>query len=429
MMDITTIEDLILEHWNNPSKIQIELRNNLKPEDWENWTKDEIFGDERVTQMVKDAVSGKPMDMAYIQAQNFSETGTTPQSETPEVILAQNLKNSPMNFKKILVDPMFVTDWVSNKHQMVGEFEFPEIPQDEIAHTLDMTHVCDPTTVSMLTHLRNEIPSIPEFETDEELAEFLKKNPQTYATIVDDFKQLKGPSLDEYLTDFGTTLQPEITEGLTSDNSCYYSLAKSQLEQRTQKSTDFSVDLTRFKTLRGLLYGIRQGSNPVTALEQIADLSETAGQSVTPITPEQVSETILFTGEAEGNEKYLIPKHLHCWNRMKKDGISEFVEPSETDERTPEQMIVVIKATPDDKKLDVLKSYRSNCVKPGDFFRVYEEFAEVSNNIAKVLSNNNKPEVKLNVPQYPKTKISEIPTGDTVSRKPNQGSSAPKSQS
>ena len=425
-MDTATIEDLILEHWNNPSKIQIELRDNLKPEDWENWTKDEIFGDERVTQMVKDAVNGKPMDIAYIQAQNFSETGTTPQSESPEVILAQNLKNSPMNFKKILVDPMFVTDWASNKHQMVGEFEFPEIPQDEIVHTLDMTHVCDPTTVSMLTHLKEEIPSLPEFNTEDELTEFLISNPQAYSSIANDFKQLKGPSLDEYMTALGTTLQPEITEGLTSDNSCYYSVAKSQLEQRTRKSTDFSVDLSRFKTLRGLLYGVRQGSDPVTALEQISDLSETTGQSVTPITPEQVSEAILFTGEAEGNEKFLIPKHLHCWNRMKKDGISEFIEPSETDDRTPEQMILVIKSAPENKKLEVLKSYRSNCVKPGDFFRVYEEFAEIRNNLAKSLNTDE----KLTIPQYTSREASsEIPTGDTVSRKPNQGSSAPKSQS
>ena len=416
---ISTIEDLIATYSKSPAKLQMELKKFL--DSYEGVILDDPpFGDERLAQIVKDVKNGKPLDSAYIQAIDFSEGNYKDQEEAHENVskkIDDALNKSSINFKGLLIDPMFITDWPVHKHEMVGHFVTPQVPADEMVKMGRMDEMCDPVTISLIEKMQEELPSVPAGLNYGELEKYFYEHPSEFMNVMDEIRGVQGPTMEEYLDLAGTTvLEPAIVAGLVNHPEQLPPKMQAQVLDvlgpeyavRQVISEDFA------ETDRGRAWkGIRTARKISTKAKDYTDdqiqearklLRELKGvensdvdryPAGTEITFNQFSESLLQTGEIEGKERFLSPELKEKYDQMKSDGV---LSPVKIDLDHPLSyddglVIIMIERTPENrfKKLDDIKGRLTT---PGDFMRLYDKIHDfavdqtAAINLASSLSGN-----------------------------------------
>lgn len=254
---ISSLEDIISKHTTSPSMVYEEIKkfaSQYDPEELKFLRWYFPFGESKLGQLVLDIVDGKQVSASTISSLDFSEVDeeldTKP--EDAKSVLAKILTDSkkfyePMNcplteehFRALLVEPLFVSDWEQNQHEMVSNYDYPEltVDADNITNTGTMDALCSPVTVSLLEKCK--------MQTDEPIIE---DTPLCKAAKA---ASLYFPTFDEYVEQVkGVTLTPEVMKELTdSANAVLHSDVHVASLPRTE---DFSI-FGKIKSMRGLQY-------------------------------------------------------------------------------------------------------------------------------------------------------------------------------
>lgn len=395
------IEDIIATYSKSPSKLQIELKKFLDS------TQDSIlldeppFGDEKLAQIVQDVKEGKPLDAAYVQAIDFSEGDTSDykdQEEAHESVAKKAddaLGNSEINFRKLLIEPMFISDWPVHKHEMVGHFVVPQIEADEIVESGRISELCDPVTVSLIQKINEEmpIPSVPAGLNYGELEKYFMEHPSEFFETLDTLKEIQGPDLDDYLNFTGTTLEPSIVRGLIEHPEQLPPRMQVQVEGLLGPTSALAeiIDIKRdfAETDKGRAWKATLAARKITknASEYTEDqiqeaqklLKESMGVENTDsdrypmgISYSQFSEALLQTGEIEGNERFIAPEYKEVYEEMKSKGAITPVKIDTEHPLTREDglVIVMIGKTPEER-IGRLNDIKGRLTTPGDFMNLY----------------------------------------------------------
>lgn len=390
---ISAIEDIIATYSKSPSKLQMELKKYL--DSHEGVILDEMpFGDEKLAQIIKDVKEGKPLDSAYIQAIDFSEDEEAHESIAGKVDDA--LGNSEINFRKLLVEPMFISDWPVHKHEIVGHFVVPQVEADEIVGKGKLSELCDPVTISLIQKINEEmpIPSVPAGLNTGELEKYFMDHPSEFFKSIDVIKEVQGPSLEEYLDMVDTTLEPYVVAGLIDHPEQLPPKMSSQMANfaETDKGRAWKAILKARKiTRRGDEYTEDQIEEAQKLLKESMGV-ENADSDRYPmgVSYSQFSEALLQTGEIEGNPSLLTPEYRKVYEDMKSRGAISPVKIDLDHPLTKEDglVIIMVERTPEDR-ISKLNEIKGRLTTPGDFMNLYN-FAvgneEAAKNLASSLS-------------------------------------------
>lgn len=371
------IEDIISTYSKSPSKLQMELKKFLDS-DYRVLVEDEApFGDPKIIRILEDVKNGKPLDSAYIQAIDFSED----EHESIAKDVDEKLGNSEINFRKLLVEPMFISDWPVHKHEMVGHFEIPQIPADEIVEKGRISELCDPVTISMISHLQEDLPSVPAGLNYGELEKYFEDHPSEFITALKEMKELQGPSMDEYLDVAGTILEPAVVAGLVEHPEelpprlsvqvnevlypdALYSITSDRDFGETDKGRAWKAILASRKiSRRGQEYTEEQQSQAEELLKEMKAVENNDSDRYPIVSFSQFSEALLQTGEGEGFTPEQVKIHSQFPNAIKieKDNPLTFEDGL---------VIIMVEKTPE-ARVGKLDEIRGRLTKPGDFMKLY----------------------------------------------------------
>lgn len=446
---ISEIEDLISEYSGNAGMLQKRLQQYFKDRGISNAKEfldmtggEDVFGDPRLTDTVVDLLKNKPIDSGYIQSLDFSENGAEEEDEAFANIqgkIEEELDEKGINFKELLIDPMFISDWPQHKHEMVGRFINPQVPQEEIVERGRIGNLCDPVTVSMIEKLQEHLPTVPAGLDYDQLYAYFEDNPHDYYQAIKDIEELQGPSIEDFLSLAYSTndLQDVLfkTAVETPFNELPPIMATQVLDGLGEIDSlgilveDRDFDEFKAKTLKGRIYANELALKEIRAkaiehqrdvmseetLSLLRDMSEQGKK----VTYRNFSEGLVATGEAEGMEKFLMPQHRDIYNSMKARGMAHPVK-IEKGGKIPytSATVIIIKEKTPEGKFEKLEQMRPH-LEPGDFVRLYE-FAEQSDsdkNIAINLAQNMQSAGQIDAEKVlgeSSARKRDIPTGDVV---------------
>lgn len=255
---ISSLEDIISKHTSSPSMVYEEIKKFVSQYDSAELKKllgyDYPFGELKLAQLVIDVVDGKQVSASAITSLDFSEVDEELKikPEDAKSVLAKILTDNekfyePMNcplteehFRALLVEPLFVSDWEQNQHEMVKDYDYPDltVDADNITNTGTMDALCSPVTVSLLEKCK--------LQTEEPIIE---ESPLCKAANA---ASLYFPTFDEYVEQVrGVTLTPEVMKELTdSANTIIHSDIHVASLPRKE---DFSI-FGKIKSMKGLQY-------------------------------------------------------------------------------------------------------------------------------------------------------------------------------
>lgn len=298
------IEDIIVQNMNNVPQMYNLLRSVVEPyseEDIGDALGDMgLFGDEKLSRIIIDVKKGKPLDSAYIQSLDFSESTKVDESK----VMSEEM------FRSTVVDPILVSDWPKYKHQIVSDFEYPDIlvSGEGIDDTAKMDMLASPVTMSLVDRLKSE--KVIEGEPDEVIS------------------KSKGVKFDDFISAY----TPEQMEEILSSDDCSFCRVKALNERLAELNlpilagSDFSI----FRTPKGFVYLSR----------------------------------LLFNRSMKASESSL-DKLLSA-----NVGLSEGMVSECTDCPEPSGEIVILLSKKPEERLEELECYGRKCTKPGDFEQV-----------------------------------------------------------
>ena len=275
---------------------------------------------------------------------------------------------------------MFISDWPVHKHEMVGHFEVPQIPADEIVEKGKISELCDPVTISMIEKVQEDLPSVPAGLNYGELEKYFMDHPSEFITCLKELKELQGPSLEEYLDVAGTVLEPAVIAGLTEDpdnlpprlkvqvNEVMYPDALYTLVNRDFGETDRGrawkgIRYARKITKKAEEYTDDQISEAEKLLKEIRGVENEDSDRYPVVTFSEFSEALLQTGEGEG----FTPEQREIHKLFPTPVKIDFKNPL-----TYEDGLIIIAIQKDkDSGIRKLDEMRGRLTKPGDFMKLY----------------------------------------------------------
>ena len=405
------IEDLIAER---PADLQKEISELIKDVSTEDIAKMseagmDPFGDEKITQIVLELKKGNPFDKGYIQAIDFSEEDEEFESIQKKVDEATN--KSEVNFRHLLVEPLFMTDYPVHKHEMIGHFVLPyTMDMEEIEKTQNIGELCDSVTVSMISAMQEDLPSVPAGLNTGELSKYFKDHPSEFMNTLSEIEKLKGPSLSEFLDIIG----PSLEERVAIDDPEKFP---------PRIASEFAEEPTNNQRRYRSLVTARKLSTQTRNLpqENYKDLQRTLDKfenTDIPVTYESFSEGMLQTGEIVSHEDLLFPEHKELYESLKRDGL---IEPLAIDVdhpiSRPRGLMILISTAPE-ARLDKFKEIRSQLIEPGDFEALYNFSKDsIADNLAESLREGG--DVTIGDPHKRYSDQMEIPQGMRPDRNQN----------
>lgn len=443
---ISNVENLISEFSKNPGMLQKKLQQLIQDEhvtvsDILGGACEDVFGDPRLTQTILDLMKGKPLDSGYIQSLDFSEKEEDEAFQTIAQKIDTKLHEEGINFHDLLIEPMLITDYPQYKHEMVGRFIVPQIPQEEIVESGKLSNFCDSVTISMIQQLQEDLPTVPAGLDYDELTEYFYEHPQDFYQAIKDIQELQGPTFEDFISLAHQTRDLEDILFKTAVDTPFEELPPVMATQVLDglgniDSLKILVDDKDFsdfeaKTLRGRIYAndlalreierlAQEHQKDVMAKESMSFLNDLSEHGRTP-TYRNFSEALVSTGEAEGLERFLLPEHKDIFESMKKRGmVSPIIIDKENIIPYEQATIIIVKERTPEGKFEKLDELRPR-LEPGDFVRLYN-FAEKSDlNVAKNVSSNIRAQAdkvmgKINLMSNskPARDKMKIPTGDVV---------------
>jgi len=225
---LNSIEDIVAANAESPDKLSIELeglKSSYSVQDIrEALNNESLFGDPKLTAIIRDYFSStkKPLDNAYIKSLDFCEC------EVCEAIKdVEKMTYTEDIFRTTMMEPIFLTDSGTLKHELVKDFEFPKIllTGDEILQSNDIAELCSPTVISMIAHCNDK-----EYTEDMTMKEFLE-----YITEIKNFSESALGQILSQSGDFGLMNRIRSTRGVQYLSA----LLRRRSQQANRKNSKF----------------------------------------------------------------------------------------------------------------------------------------------------------------------------------------------
>ena len=455
---LSLIEDIISEYQDSPNLLR-ELKKNIRPGEYNPSVHGDPFGDDKLGKIVYDALNGKPLDLGYIKSIGKIPSRDFSEIETKGNSVFVNLDSegyNELNFKKLLVSPMLVTDWQNHKHEFVGSFDFDMVPAEEVASTGKMCNLADQVSVALinLVSAEHNLPSVPAGLTDSELLDYFEDNPSDYMDAIAEFDSFRGPTLEDLCNSFErvmgtgkTILAEDVVYTLTNpeNDDDDFIRARYELDHIDETDGDFGIKAV----IRSFINKFKSGTTKYKneSKKQYAELKKATRSDLSELVLDKALANEIPVGTdveplLHGKHKCIYAQHKYamehpCYKNFPTDfynmRLSGLPVP-EADPYTEEKLrelldenftyvkpvgvgeatsIIVTSSKPVSETLNDLEPR----MKPGDFFQVYKNFNEEANRVAEqALSKVSSPD---SVPPILEKKSREIPMGERDDRDPN----------
>lgn len=436
------IEDIISEYKDSPNLLN-ELKKRVKPGEYNPLHNDDPFGDEKLGRIIYEAINGKPLDMGYISGlgnlvnRDFSEIET--EGNSVFINLDDNTEYNSLNFKKLLVSPMIVTDWPNHKHEMIGSFDFDMIPRDKIVEEGKMENLVDQVTIPLLNLVSSEygINSVPAGMTDSELMSYFESNPSDYFSALSELEDIAGPDIDDLYQGFEkvvgegkTTLAEDVVYTLTHSRPDDYMRAKASLKEiYDSPESDFSEgDFGIRAVMREFINKFKRNrkKDKERYKEAYEGMKDIVGEDMSELVMEKVidgsipmTEDVSHLLKSDHKRFYKQMRYGHEHPEYKNfptdfynmrlsglpvpdadplsNAISDLLVESKSDLISPisksDAIIILLSSDSPEAELSNICPR----MKPGDFYQVYKNFStsnELENNLAENLKESSSGDTK-----------------------------------
>lgn len=272
---ISSLEDIIATYSKTPSLLYEKLSNFVKknPQEIKKSLEVEmVFGDEKLTQLVRDVTDGKPISPSVVTGLDFSELSDLEDKVTSDRFGAElSCPLTEEHFRALLLDPLFVTDWDHHKHEMVDSFNYPDtlVDANNITNSDSLDVLCSPVTVSIIKKCKLQDSEI--LTEDNPISRAANDVLKFFPTIEEYVNQVNGTLADskveaQLVSEATNIIESPIRVGSIHEDFSIFGKIK------TKKGLEYVLKLLRDKKPEN--FSVKEGISALAKLASTVDAKD-----------------------------------------------------------------------------------------------------------------------------------------------------------